>query len=245
VIVWVCSYPRSGNTFLRIVLKRLYQVNTSVVYDVDGVAERLGREMVGYTDRAGTIEAMRASQEVYFVKTHRQRDDDVDEADRAICLVRDGRDAVVSWARMLGEVDTSRFEAEMRALINRQDSVGTGSWGRNVLSWLRPPAPYRVMLRYEELVARPRDSVERLLAMLVPQLRPLLEAQIPSFNQLRRADDRFFRRGRTGSHRDEMPPELHALFWSRPDNATAMRLLGYAEGDAAISLDHQGADPRM
>lgn len=37
---------------------------------------------------------------------------------------------------------------------------------------------------------------------------------------------------------------LHALFWSRPDNAAAMRLLGYAEGDAATSLDHHEADPR-
>lgn len=216
-----------------------------MVYDVDGVAERLGREMVGYTDRAGTIGGMRASQEVYFVKTHRQRDDDVDEVDRAICLVRDGRDAVVSWARMRGEGDPSRFEAEMRALISRQDAVGTGSWGRNVLSWLYPQAPYRLMLRYEDLVTRPREAVERLVAVLVPQLRLLPDAQVPSFNQLRRADDRFFRRGRTGSHRDEMPPELHTLFWSRPDNATAMRLLGYVESDAATSVDHPEADPRM
>jgi hypothetical protein len=234
MIVWICSYPRSGNTFLRIVLKQLYGVHTSVVYDVDGVAERLGREMVGYTDRAGTLDAMRSSQEVYFVKTHRQRDDDVDEADRAICLVRDGRDAVVSWARLLGERDPSRFEAEMRNLINRKDTVGTGSWGRNVLSWLRPPAPHRVMVRYEELVARPREAVAGSLASLLPQLRPLPGAQIPSFDQLRRADDGFFRRGRSGSHRDEMPADLHALFWSRPDNAAAMRLLGYAESDADI-----------
>ena len=36
MIVWVGSFPRSGNTFLRIVLNRVYSVRTSVVYDFDG-----------------------------------------------------------------------------------------------------------------------------------------------------------------------------------------------------------------
>lgn len=227
VIVWVCSYPRSGNTFLRIVLKQVYGVRTSVIYDVDGVAERLGRDLVGYTDRAGTLNAMRASAEAHFVKTHRQRDQDVDEADPAICLVRDGRDAMVSWARMLTEHDPSRFERELRTLINRQAPVGTGNWGRNVLSWLRPPASHRVLLRYDDLVAQPRQILERVLAVVAPQSRPLPEAQVPSFHELCQIDDRFFRRGRTGSHRDEMPADLRTLFWSKSDNTAAMRLLGY------------------
>jgi hypothetical protein len=78
----VASYPRSGNTFLRIVLHRRYGIRTSTVYDVDGVAARLGPDSVGYADVSE------------FVKTHRPRDP-ADE-DPAICLIRDGRDAVVS-----------------------------------------------------------------------------------------------------------------------------------------------------
>jgi hypothetical protein len=129
VIVWVASFPRSGNTFLRIVLNRVYGVRTSVVYDVDGVAERLGQDLVGFTERA-EIEALRASTEVHFVKTHRQRDDQVDEADKAICLVRDGRDALVSWARLVSEQAAGGgFEARLREMLNRSDEVGTGSWG--------------------------------------------------------------------------------------------------------------------
>jgi hypothetical protein len=114
VIVWVSSFPRSGNTFLRIVLKHLYGVRTSVVYDVDGVAQRLGADMVGFTERPATTEVMRASDEVHFVKTHRQRDDQIDETDPAICLVRDGRDALVSWARLTSEADSGRYQSELR-----------------------------------------------------------------------------------------------------------------------------------
>lgn len=51
-------------------------------------------------DRPASFDQMRASSEVYFVKTLRQRTDPViTEVDRAICLVRDGRDCIVSWAR--------------------------------------------------------------------------------------------------------------------------------------------------
>jgi hypothetical protein len=81
VIVWLASFPRSGNTFLRIVVHRLYGVRTSTVYDVDGVAQRLGAGLVGFEEREATFEDMRASDQVHFVKTHRPRDEDVDAVD--------------------------------------------------------------------------------------------------------------------------------------------------------------------
>jgi hypothetical protein len=236
VIVWVSSFPRSGNTFLRIVLHRLYGIRASVVYDQDGVAERLGGELIGYEDRAAGYAELRASQEVHFIKTHRCRDDLVDEQDPAICLVRDGRDSLVSWARMASESDPSRFETELRTMIDRSsDTSGTGSWGHNVLSWLRPPEPHRVLLRYDDLARDPYASVDRALTALLPGLRPLTGATIPSFGELHQVDPGFFRRGRTGTHHDELPPALHDHFWSKPDNTEAMQLLGYPRDTRGLS----------
>jgi hypothetical protein len=65
------------------------------------------------------------------------------------------------------------------------------------------------------------------VSSLLPDLVPLENARIPSFGELRRIDPEFFRRGVAGSHRDEMSDELHKLFWAQPENATAMRRLGY------------------
>ncbi|BEL13021.1 hypothetical protein Q0Z83_112120 [Actinoplanes sichuanensis] len=229
MLVWVASFPRSGNTFLRIILHRLYGVRTSTVYDVDGVAARLGSDLIGFTERPGELTDLRASDEPHFIKTHRQRDADVSEGDYAICLVRDGRDALVSWARQDSEDDPARYEAELRAKILRDTAVGTGSWGNNVLSWLQPPAAHRVLLRYEDLTRDPWAAVPPVIARIAPQLAVRPEAHVPSLDELRRHDDRFFRRGRTGSHYDELPDDLHELFWSRPDNRAAMALLGYDE----------------
>jgi hypothetical protein len=227
VIVWVASFPRSGNTFLRIVLHRLYGVETSTVYDVDGVAERLGKGLIGFAERPGSLAEMRADDQSHFVKTHRRRDADAEEGDRAICLVRDGRDALVSWARQASEDDPGTYEDELRSRIVRVSGGGTRSWGTNVLSWLLPPAPQRVVLRYEDLIRDPYAAVAPIIATVAPELGRRPGAVIPSLDELRGHDDLFFRRGRVGSHQDEMPAELHRLFWSRADNVAAMELLGY------------------
>nr|WP_246485784.1 sulfotransferase domain-containing protein [Kribbella qitaiheensis] len=98
--------------------------------------------------------------------------------------------------------------------------------GHNFLSWLQPAAPHRVLLRYDDLARDPHASVDRTLTSLLPGLRPLASATIPTFDELHQTDPGFFRRGQTGAHRDELPPALHDQFWSKPDNTEVMRLLG-------------------
>jgi hypothetical protein len=79
---------------------------------------------------------------------------------------------------------------------------------------------------------RRRASVDRVMAALAPQLQPCVDGVGPSFAELQRMDGGFFRRGQVSSHRDELPDRLHRLFWSRPDNAAAMRWLGYGTADS-------------
>jgi hypothetical protein len=237
VIVWLASYPRSGNTFLRIVLHHLYGVPTYSIYDDDDpVAQRVGPELVAYRPKPSERAVMKDSAEVYFTKTHKRRKAD---GCRAIYLVRDGRDAVVSNARLRasqqseGDCDHQlRFETILREVITRPYIDGqpsSGTWGGNVLSWLdKADAPFAV-LRYEDLIVDPRGSVERVVSALLPELVPIADARIPSFTELHGIDPSFFRRGAAQSHRDEMPDELHYLFWAQPENATAMRLLNYGE----------------
>lgn len=232
MIVWLSSFPRSGNTFFRVLLHRLYGVPTYVVYDVDGVAEQIGPDLMDARARPASFERMRDAAEVYFVKTHRRRDDPVIAAqDRAICLVRDGRDSVVSWARLgtkhlAGRPDyAERFAAEARAIITRRTG-GTGGWGQNVRSWQESTAPAPVWVRFEALIAAPQATVRAAVAAVAPDLAPQ-PAPIPSFKDLQAHDPDFFRAGTTGTYRTELPPDLHDLFWEQPDNAAAMHRLGY------------------
>lgn len=61
----------------------------------------------------------------------------------------------------------------------------------------------------------------------MPELVPPAQADFPSFDELYRMDATFFRRGAAHAHRDEMPQELHELFWAQAENATATQRLGY------------------
>jgi hypothetical protein len=65
-------------------------------------------------------------------------------------------------------------------------------------------------------------------AAVAPHLRLRDDTQVPSFSALQTVDPLFFRRGVVGSHSDELPDDLHSLFWSRPENREAMSSLGYA-----------------
>ena len=94
------------------------------------------------------------------------------------------------------------------------------------MNWLDGVGTPLAVLKYEELIADPCGAVERSLATLQLDFAAKPDAQVPSFDALRAIDSVFFRRGVAGAHRDEMSEELHALFWSRPENAAAMRMLG-------------------
>jgi Sulfotransferase domain len=227
VIVWIASFPRSGNTFLRIVLNRLYSVRTSVVYDFDGVADRLGPSLIGFEERPGTFAAMRESPQVHLVKTHRPLDELVLDGDKAICLVRDGRDCLVSWARQRSEDGGQCFADALRDVIFLPAGRGAGQWGLNVLSWLQPAQAGRIVLSYEDLIDNPGAAVRRVAGALGLGLELATTAAIPTFAELHRVDGRFFRRGFTGTYRDELPEDLHQAFWAQPGNATAMTLLGW------------------
>jgi hypothetical protein len=227
VIVWLASFPRSGNTFLRIVLHELYGLPTYSIYDDDDpVAQRVGTDLVGWS-ASEDKDALDASPDVCFVKTHRARRGDDERP--AIVLVRDGRDSLVSYSQLTGRPLADEVARPAKG------EGGHGHWGWMVCSWLEPPAPHRAVLRFEDLVRDPVGTVVPAIGGLLPHLDADLTARIPTFAELHARDAGFFRRGVAGSHRDELPADVEAAFWSRPENARAMRLLGYSRSSGSAS----------
>jgi hypothetical protein len=237
MIVWLASFPRSGNTFLRIVLHRMFGVPTYSIYDDnDPVAQQVGVDLVGYRPKLPDRALMIGSDEVFFTKTHKRA-----KADEfpAIYLVRDGRDAVVSLAHQNRSRDyvpthdeTRDFQAHLRkAIVRPFDATkpSSGTWGGNVLSWLTADRERVALIRYERLIADPVSSVYQLVEELGLNLKPLNSPVIPTFEELHRINGTFFREGVIGGYRDAMSADLHDLFWQQPENAEAMRRLEYSD----------------
>jgi hypothetical protein len=227
MILWLASFPRSGNTYLRIVLHTVWGVRSSVVYDVDGVATRIGADLAGAEERPGTLEELRRATTLHVVKTHRPRDVDYRDGDRSLCVVRDGRDALVSWAHLINDQEGIPAEQALEDLLTDPWRRTSGPWGSNVLGWAAGKDPNRAHVLYDDLIARPVQTVATALAIAAPELRSLrVDSEPPSFQELHAQDPGFFRLGRSGGHRDLLTPRLAEEFRADPDNQAAMALLG-------------------
>ncbi|MGH7266470.1 MAG: sulfotransferase domain-containing protein [Candidatus Rokuibacteriota bacterium] len=230
MLVWVASYPRSGNTLFRILLNRTYGVVTASLYP--GEADEAGphaavASAIGAVPLPLPPAELAARPEPWFVKTHELPTPD----HPALYLVRDGRDVLVSHAHYVLDYDRGLAPAErpdlyrqtLRMLIETDASFG--GWGRHVLSWLDRAVPTAVV-RFEDLVRTPLACLRQAMRQLGLGPAELPEPRIPPFEDLHGLAPRFFRGGRTGAWRDEMPDDLHRLFWRR--HGDAMRRLGYA-----------------
>ena len=245
MILWLASYPRSGNTFFRVVLRHALGVHSCSRYFEERIEHRLG---LGGPYRDMTIDELRATHRQLFVKTHEVS---ANTDDPAIFIVRDGRDALTSYAHYIlsrGETAPAehiepekRFEYTLRDLISYEKSFG--GWGPNTISWLDRTGPTAVV-RFEDLVREPVETVMTALdtvryagdwSLLGRRLggwmaarslaRRRTRGEVPTFESLNEQFPDFFRRGRTGSYRTEMSDELQTLFWDK--YGPVMERLGY------------------
>jgi hypothetical protein len=217
--VWLASYPRSGNTFFRLILADRFGLASATSKPMPENWEKLWR--LDPAHRPNTDDAPT------FTKTHGLPGDD---ADPAIYIVRDGRDALVSHAHFILAFNRKaptpvatpeRFRNTLRELIVGGASA-SGSWGKHVETWLT--RANTAMVRYEDLVADPTAAADRALASIGLRLTPIADAITP-FEELRNVDPKFFRRGGVGAHLDEFPPDLLDLFWNT--YGETMTRLGY------------------
>lgn len=225
MIIWLASYPRSGNTYFRILLNHLYGIKTPTAYvGNDGTAFVVGKELVGHVADEWTVDEMAAKPETLIVKTHRRAADH----HPAIYLFRDGRDVLVSYAHMRAEEGRPYAEV-LRELITTSTS-STGTWGQNVCHWLQRDTGNTVFVSYQALIADPVQVVRQTLQQFnfFHNLEPKNHAA-PPFEELQKVHAGFFRRGVVGSFQDEMNDELHELFWAQPENIKAMARLGFSD----------------
>ena len=246
MLIWVASYPRSGNTLTLLVLRNVFGIGNLVALGGDELRAGMpaiklpsGREVkeaeLPDVSLPKQLRWMRDSDETYFVKTHRVRD--ANSPDRALHCVRDGRDSLVSHAHYTGEgvsprYDGMGFEDRLEYLMQRKrDGPPMGTWGSHTKRWTERSAP-TARIRFEDLISNPIRVVRRACREIDYRL-PRASGSLPDFELLREGDEVIFRRGQVGSYRDEMPPEIERRFWRA--HGAQMRALGYARDDSGAA----------
>ena len=218
-VTWLASYPRSGNTLLRIVLNRCFGVSSQSIYDDvefpdPAVRGEVGNEAIG-DDPKGFIAAARRSGRDLYVKTH-----ELPPPDRhpAIYVVRDGRSAMVSHAHYMREF----FHRDVTLVDIIAGTLGV-SWSRHVNAWVMGGRPNLLVVRYEDLAVGKAETLAAISAFIA---RPLIDAYDIQFDRLHALDPVFFRRGSDQANIGELVGEARVLF-ERLHGPT-LHALGYA-----------------
>jgi aryl sulfotransferase len=255
-IVWIASYPKSGNTWMRLVLAHLVGEDRAAfginnfgrhLNDSLGIAserhafdqfsgldasELLPDEIDILRPRVYEAIAARATRQM-FVKIHdAYLPTPADEplvplsATRAVLyIVRNPLDVAVSLA-FHEAVDFDAAIAQMAdpafafsnsaARLPQQLRQRLSTWSGHVESWIDAPGLERCVVRYEDMVAAPRETFSRVVRFLgLPSAETHLPAALgaASFERLRdeearegfvekpRRAEQFFREGRVGGWR--------------------------------------------
>ena len=235
-MIFLSSFPRSGNTFLRNILFEVYGLKSSEFYiDTDHPPDD---DFSAYP----------------IVKTHElpsslQRfDADIP----AVYLVRDGRDAVCSLAHHRSDLIApgSDYQQNLKEAIIANKGSFFGGWSRNAEAWLERAD---LIIRFEDLIREPIKTVER-IRKIYALPNPAIE-KLPTFKTLKfgipkygpgispDASDqekvaqsgKFFRKGKTGGWKEEMPDDLHDLFWSY--HGETMEKFGYSRSGEICDLN--------
>ncbi len=224
-MIALVSFPRSGNTFFRNLMFELYGLPSSSFHREE--ARLLQIDWNSFP----------------IVKTHLLPSDIPLEMEGStvVYLVRDGRDALVSLAhhrKDLVEPGTDFYNNLLEAILAMGDS-NFGGWSGNIKSWKERAA---IIIKYEDLIIDPLAQTERLRSFV--ELPKPVENKIPTFEELKfgkpqygsgsslskRPDfaKKFFRKGKKGSWKEEMPADLQQLFWDL--HRDPMLELGYIDG---------------
>ncbi len=221
-VVWLASYPRSGNTLLRTVLWHCFGMRSASIYGADLGGNIALEEYVGHIEHGPDRQIVFPAGSLPLLKTHAHPSDDAP----ALYVIRDGRAACVSlWRFYEGVVG-------LDAIIAGRLQFGT--WSAHVEAWDPWNRPNTLLLRYEDLCHDLMQELPRISRFLH---RDILRPDIPDRRTVSQVDGRWVRE--ESDWRASFPQDLLSRY--NAINHATMVKAGYSLGEAARLADTRRA----
>ncbi|MCW8922223.1 MAG: sulfotransferase domain-containing protein [Gammaproteobacteria bacterium] len=222
MIVWLASYPRSGNTFFRVILKSIFGLNTYSIYNDKGDigADAKTSKIVGheFLPKDFDMDLARVEDKLYVIKTHEQLDDRIFDDDKVIYLIRDGRDCALSFTKHQN-IYSNKNKKNIDTIYG---NTFIGSWAGHVTSWNPINRKNTLLVKFEELIKAPLSFVDVIAEYL--DIEPL-GSNVPTFDELKMINPKFFRTGQTNLWEEELSYDDHIAFWL--ESYSQMKEYGY------------------
>ncbi len=190
MLIWLASFPRSGNTLARTLLRQVFDLRTHSKYEPAGSPSMDHRltDIMGAAKYEGNfptfLDAARHAPAVTVCKTHDEPEGD----DRAIYVVRNGLVATDSYRHYLSALNGS--ETPWSEVLGR--ATAFENWSRHLDAWRPLDREGTLIVRYEDLVERPEAVIADIAGFL--ELRPVTGWSNP-WKAVNSIGPNFFRRG--------------------------------------------------
>jgi hypothetical protein len=225
--IFICGYPKSGNTWMQNLMAGIiYGISTEYLPD------KLTQELVP---------------DVHYRKYYARHLDfavfkshnlPMPNYKKVIHLIRDGRDAMISYYAMNKALGINNSLEEM---VLEGKGI-TQKWYEHTQAWIDNPFNADILIvKYEDLQANPLSVMQKVCAFIgIERSESLINRSINgnSFIQMQKKEqefgwhntgwkkeEKFIRKGKIGSYKDEMPFHLIAYFEKEAHNQ--LKMFGY------------------
>lgn len=220
--IYLVSYPKSGNTWMRYLLT--YAIWPELA-DIDLA------EMAAYipsfrlqNDKNAMLNPDSPCNHLphRIIKEHARYDESSKYyVRRAIYIARDGRDAIVSYWHFCNQRDKTSIPFSEFIELSARPEHSYGSWREHVLGWVNAPLEAKLILRYEDMLADTFSCLSRALKFAeIDVSDSVIERAVDraSFNSMKKLEMtkgfnlkqlenvEFVRQGKSGTWRDTFAP---------------------------------------
>jgi estrone sulfotransferase len=238
--VFVCTYPKSGTTWLGYLLANALKPDPAEPLDLKSFGKYVPDVNLQYTKRGSLAEHAGLPDPRFFLCHAAYNAALATTFPKVVYVLRDPRDAMLSYwhyQRFLA----AGYDKSLADFL-REGEHWPCDWDEHVTGWLLPRRhPNLLVLRYEDLHADAAGALRAVLALAgVDRTDAQIAAAVEAsrFDKMRAAEDkggvhgkaggsaeRFVRKGRVGSWRDEMTPADLRVLEDRYGDV--MRQVGY------------------
>ena len=261
MIIWLASYPKSGNTWLRMFLKSYYQKSSDEFKLQDTIVDdfktkgfpdissmkHLKIDFYKFPEIVKNWETMQdylnLNNRTNFVKTHNSmctigpyKFTTNKNTKGGIYLVRDPREVLISYSNHMGYDYEKTFEFMEASDSYEVPTTGEGdktykksllgSWANNYNSWKSYQPSKILVVKYEDMVLNKLNTFKKIIYYLneIDDVeineqklnKALKQTEFEELQKLekkhgfneKRAGATFFRKGKTGSWKNELPVDL-------------------------------------
>jgi len=232
--VFIVSYPKSGNTWMRFLIGNYLTGNDCTFEN----CHRITPDIHMNPEYCSEVERPR------FIKSHSPYHT---RYPNVIYIVRDGRDVAVSYYHhclKMQEISSDTSFSEFLESFNAGEVDAFGTWSNHVHSWLDRGEQNLILVRYEDLLDDAEREFRRVLSSVgVPVDEAALSNAVEAsrFENMQRqereqhdqlevlrdsdASKRFIRKGKSGSWRKIFNDQKHDRFID--SHGDALLRLGY------------------